>query len=227
MLFKLIMTWGTGRRWLCVYSDYDSWLKIVSQAAAEPLTGLQHMLRCQCNVLLWWNVIEPSLLCNAPRDWRHDLFSLDLRHCWRDVYSRGHHRLLYIHRFRGLEEDPDRKDVMRITPHLPQHILFISCKVAGLLAKSDPAGTHFLVEIVSPWPMEAALALDLTTRLHATTASQLLELRSGSHLLCWRVDADYRMSASCIFSVRRGEEREAFLLLWGWNLKYCVSGFNQ
>lgn len=52
-------------------------------------------------------------------DTEGDLFSVDLCHRWRDVHGRWDHRLLYIHRFRGLEEDPDRKNVMRTAPLSP------------------------------------------------------------------------------------------------------------
>lgn len=47
---------------------------------------------------------------------------VDLCHCWRDVHSCGHHRLLHIYCFRGLEEDPDRKNVLRAAPLLPSYL---------------------------------------------------------------------------------------------------------
>lgn len=63
--------------------------------------------------------------------------SVDLCHCWRDVHSRGHHRLLHIYCFRGLEEDPDRKNVLRTAP-LPSTDLIYKCNVASLFSKSNP-----------------------------------------------------------------------------------------
>lgn len=63
--------------------------------------------------------------------------SVDLCHRWRDVHSGGHHRLLYIHGFRGLEEDPDRQTVLRTAP-LPSSHLIYKCNVASLFAKSNP-----------------------------------------------------------------------------------------
>lgn len=80
------------------------------------------------------------------------LISPDLCDRRRDVHSGGHHRLLHIHCLGGLEEDPDREDVMRITdPPLlpsPQHIFIYKCKVASPLAKSSSAPNNFLVEIL-------------------------------------------------------------------------------
>lgn len=76
------------------------------------------------------------------RGCQSDLFmiflpSVDLRHRRRDVHGGGHHRLLHIHRFRGLEEDPDRKTVLRTAP-LPSSHLIYKCNVASLFAKSNP-----------------------------------------------------------------------------------------
>lgn len=69
--------------------------------------------------------------------------SVDLCHRRRDVHGGGHHRLLHIHRFRGLEEDPDRKTVLRTAP-LPSSHLIYKCNVASLFAKSNPRSNQLL-----------------------------------------------------------------------------------
>lgn len=111
--------------------------------------------------------------------------SVDLCHCWRDVHSRRHHRLLHIYCFRGLEEDPDRKNVLRTAP-LPSSDLIYKCNVASLMLNPIPSWTSFLFGDHITETKEAALALDPTIRLQ--TAAQLLQVLSES--VC-HVDADF------------------------------------
>lgn len=101
---------------LAVMYCYD-WKQILSHCT----TGGEHFKRwgCLCDLLTIF------------------FSSVDLCHCWRDVYGRGHHRLLHIYCFRGLEEDPDRKNVVRTAP-LPSSDLIYKCYVASLFAKSNP-----------------------------------------------------------------------------------------
>lgn len=101
---------------LAVMYCYD-WKQILSHC----ISGGEHFRR--------WGCLRDLLMIFFS--------SVDLCHCWRDVYSRGHHRLLHIYCFRGLEEDPDRKNVLRTAP-LPSSDLIYKCYVASLFAKSNP-----------------------------------------------------------------------------------------
>lgn len=70
----------------------------------------------------------------------------DLCHRRRDLHRRWNHRLLHIHRLRGLEEDPDRQDVLITQTGL----LFICGTMLSLFAKSHLKKTKektFLVEV--------------------------------------------------------------------------------
>lgn len=140
---------------------------------------------------------------------------VDLRHRWRDVHSGGNHRLLYIHCFRGLEEDPDRKNVMRTASHPSSHFIY-KCKAASLLAKSSPAWHNFLADIVSPWPIKESLALDITTRLHGRVSFYWRSSQAPSALLTcglW-LSRVHLPHLQC-------QERESLLLLCRWILT-CV-----
>lgn len=159
-LFWFFVTYSTPEIWLCLLFAHESHFNIVSQPAAGLSAGFQHI------VLSWLKAADSetsektrgaALKCVS--------FPADLCHRWRDVHSGGDHRLLYIHCLRGLEEDPDRKDVMSTAPpSLPPSCFIYKCKVACLLTKSNscPRRLPFRDHITSG----ASQALDLTSRLH-------------------------------------------------------------
>lgn len=149
---------------------------------------------------------------------RENCFSADLCHRWRDVHSCRHHWLLYIHRFRSLEEDPDRKNVLRTTPQPVSHLIY-KFKVPSLLVKSNPARTSFLED--DQWSGSSTRSNYQARWLH------LCYWSSSQCSIC--SDDVWTLTITCPLppSSVSGEEREAVVLLWRWNLKYCVSGYNQ
>lgn len=159
-LFRFFVTYSTPEMWLCLLFAHESHFNIVSQPAAGLSAGFQH-------IVLSWLKAADSETSEKTRGaaLKHVSFPADLCHRWRDVHGGGDHRLLYIHCLRGLEEDPDRKDVMRTDlPSLPPSCFIYKCKVACLLAKSNsrPRRLPFRDHITSG----ASRALDLTSRLH-------------------------------------------------------------
>ena len=97
--------------------------------------------------------------------------------------------------------------------------LIYKCQVASLLAKSSPAWTNFLgggdrINVTN----EGAPALDVTTRLHATAASQLLQLLSICSTDVWTP------TITCPLPVfpEPGEERRAFVTVEMKSLVSCV-----
>lgn len=151
--------------WLSTLFGYESGPKIVSQPAARLSVAFQP----QCNGLFWLKAadIKPFLTRGGNfKSWRWlcGLFPADLRHHRRDVHGRRNHWLLYIHRFRGLEEDPDWKNVLRTAPHPSSHLIY-KCKVASPLAKSDPHSHRPPFGDCITVTSEAILALHLTTGL--------------------------------------------------------------
>lgn len=142
-----------GSSWLVARVRYDCAYCLVMSHVFRSWVNLQQAL-CwipahseACNVLLWLKAadIEPFLTRGENfkwRGWQSDLFSsVDLCHRWWDIHSRRNHRLLYIHRVRGMEEDPDRENVMRTAPRPSSHLIY-KCKVASLLAKSNPCSNR-------------------------------------------------------------------------------------
>lgn len=200
-----------GMRWLCTLFGYESGPKIVSQPAA----GLSVAFQPQCNALFRLKAadIKPFLTRGENFKswlWPCGLFPADLCHHRWDIHSRRNHWFLYIHCFRGLEEDPDWKNVMRTAPHPSSHLIY-KCKVASLLAKPAPPS-----QSASFWRLyHRDQWSHLGTPSNYRAASQLLKVLSGS--VC--SDDGWKRTITCLLPLSPVSGVEMKVLY--------VSGFNQ
>lgn len=148
--------------------------------------------------------------------------SVDLCHRWRDVHSRGHHRLLYIHRFRGLEEDPDRKNVLRTAP--PSHLIY-KCNVASLFAKSNPRSNR--LPFWRLYHQDQRSSFGTRSNYQATEAAALfLQVLSGS--VC-PGDA-WTLTITCplpLFPASAGRDVSGFNSFGCWKVISCFDIFSM